>query len=106
MIKVMLLMHRHPDMSHAEFSQYWRGTHGPIAKEMSQLRRYVQDHAPDKSPLGKPPCDGIAELWFDSEEALQNAFASPEGKRTIADLAEFTDTGKSGPFVVDQVDIV
>ncbi len=106
MIKVMLVMHRRSDMSREEFSEYWRGTHASIAKEWPGVRRYFQDHVLPELPLGEPPCDGIAELWFDSQEALQTALGSPEGQRTMADLANFADTERTKPVVVEQVNII
>lgn len=102
MIKVMLTMYRKPGMSREEFSAYWRGPHADIAKEWPGVRRYFQDHVVPELPLGEPPCDGIAELWFDSQEALQTALGSPEGQRTLADLANFADTERTKPMVVDQ----
>jgi uncharacterized protein (TIGR02118 family) len=38
--------------------------------------------------------DGIAELTFDSAESMQAAFASPEGKAALADVANFADASR------------
>ena len=35
------------------------------------------------------PIDGVGELWFDSVEAFVAAFASPEGRRTMAHAQSF-----------------
>ena len=35
------------------------------------------------------PIDGIVELWFESPEVLNAAFASPEGQRTMAHAQTF-----------------
>ena len=106
MIKVMLVMYRKPGTSREEFSDYWRGPHADIAKEWPGVRRYFQDHVARDLPLGEPPCDGIAELWFDSPEALQAALGSPEGQRTMADLANFADTERTKPVVVEQNNVI
>jgi hypothetical protein len=35
------------------------------------------------------PIDGIVELWFASTEALEEAFASPAGRKTMAHARSF-----------------
>ena len=59
--------------SREEFGAYWRGEHVAIARHVPGLRRYVQNHFLPESIQGEPPCDGVAELWFDSAEAFQQA---------------------------------
>jgi len=105
MTKVIYVLHRRPDIDPGEFRRYWRDVHGPIAARMPGLRRYVQDY-PLLDASGQPPCDGIAELWFDSEEAMQAALASPEGVATLADVANFLDPDRIGEMVVDEVAVV
>jgi len=104
MTKVIYVLHRRPDMDRDEFRRYWRDVHGPIAARMPGLRRYVQDHALP-GVFGEPPCDGIAELWFDSEEAMQAALASPEGVATLADVPNFLDRDRIGEMVVEEVTV-
>jgi uncharacterized protein (TIGR02118 family) len=75
------------------FNGYYFGKHVPIAKKLPGLRSYrVSDGA-----VGLPADPGgvhlVALLEFDSAEAIQRAFASPEGQATVADLANFADGG-------------
>ena len=73
---------------------------------MPGLRRFVQDHVqPDPSGV-TPPCDGVAELWFDSPEAFQAALASPEGEEMLADVPNFLDPEKVRAVVIEEVSIV
>ena len=105
MTKVIYVLHRRPDMDRGEFRRYWREVHGPLAARMPGLRKYVQDYPlPDSSR--DLPCDGIAELWFDSPEAMQTAFASPEGAATLADVPNFLDPDRVGEMVVEEVAVV
>jgi uncharacterized protein (TIGR02118 family) len=57
---------------------------------------------PDGAP---PPCDGIAEDWFDSPEAMQAAFASPEGQAVAADAANFLDLARLQMLAVSEHDV-
>src|SRR5580704_17042570 len=90
MIKLVFCVHRLPGMDEAEFHRYWRDVHGPLVAQFAEslgIRRYVQTHSAAR-PLsdalgalrGAPDAfDGVAELWFESAEALMTSAGSPEG---------------------------
>lgn len=94
MIKIMLLLHRRPDLSAEEFRAYWHGQHRALLERLPGLRRLVlNDVLP--GPDGAPgPCDGISEDWFESAAAMQAAFASPEGQAVAADTPNFLDPSR------------
>ncbi len=105
MLKAMFVWHKRADMTLDEFGRYWKETHGPLVVNPG-VRKYVQNHAlPDAAP-GVRACDGVAELWFDSAEALQAALASPAGAAALADVPNFMDMSKSGLVVVDEVSVI
>ncbi len=104
MTKAMITLHRRPEMSGDEFRDYWQNTHAPIAAKMPGLRKYVQNHALTTEE-GEPPVAGIAEVYFDSMEDMQDALASPEGEAALADLENFTDAEKTTTVIVDEVDV-
>ena len=106
MTKVIFVVHKRPDMDRDEFRRYWRDVHGPLAARIPGLRKYVQNHPLPDAASGDLPCDGIAELWFDSAEAMRAGFASPEGTATTADVPNFLDPDRIGEMVVDEVEIV
>ena len=106
MTKVIFVVHKRPDMDRGEFRRYWRDVHGPIAARVPGLRKYVQNHSLPDPASGELPCDGIAELWFDSPEAMQAGFASPEGAATTAYIPNFLDPDRVGMMVVDEVAVV
>ena len=106
MTKAVFVLHKRPGMDRDEFRRYWRDVHGPLAARMLGLRKYVQNHAVPDPASGDLPCDGIAELWFDSPEAMQAGFASPEGVATTADIPNFLDTDRVGEMVVEEVSVV
>ena len=51
-----------------------------------------------------PEYDGVAEVWFESEEELMAAMTSPEGQKLSAALLEdesnFIDHSRSSAFLV------
>ena len=101
MVKIVLLLYRRSDLSADEFRRYWRERHRPLLERLPGLRRLVlNDILP--GPDGAPAvCDGIAEDWFDSPEAMQVAFASAEGQAVAADAANFLEVSRLQLLVVD-----
>lgn len=85
--KVISLITKKPDMSFEEFEHYWLKVHGEMVKKLPYLRGYTQNHR--ISHDDKKAGDGIVELWFDSKEDMEKAFASPEGKEVEKDNAKF-----------------
>ncbi len=117
MIKFVMCMTRHPDMSRAEFKDYWMNKHGPFfMKNAAAMRakKYVQSVTLDtllneglRSSRGMlPEYDGIAEVWFESEEDLMQGMSSSEGQKLGAALLEdegnFVDHSKSSAFIVTE----
>jgi uncharacterized protein (TIGR02118 family) len=105
MQKLVYVLQLREDMSREEALRYWREVHGPIASKIPGLKKYVQDQA-TAAPEGDLQFDGIAELWFDSQEALQSAMASPEWRATIADVPNFAVLEKSWAALVDEISFV
>lgn len=75
-------------------------------------KKYVQSHTVN-TPLNEalqqsrnmlPAYDGVAEVWFESEEALVSAMSSEEGQRLsqmlLEDESTFIDHSKSSAFIV------
>jgi uncharacterized protein (TIGR02118 family) len=102
-IKAIWQLKRKPGMKLDEFRRYWIEVHGPLGRELPGLRRYVQSHLIDEAYLyAEPRHDGVAQLWFDSVEALRAAFDSPAGKRLNADGANFIDASVTRHFVAQE----
>lgn len=75
------------------FDDYYFSKHVPIASRIPGLRSNEVSKGPVLSPQGDTPYHRVALLSFDSMAALQEALASPEGRATAADLANFADAG-------------
>lgn len=120
MIKFVMCITRHPDMTRKEFKDYWMNKHGPFFKRNADVmgaKKYVQSHTID-SPLNDglrnsrgmlPEYDGVAEVWFESEAALMKGMGSPEGRKLgaalLEDEANFIDHSKSSAFIVQEHEI-
>jgi uncharacterized protein (TIGR02118 family) len=108
---------RHPNMSREAFKAYWMNQHGPFFMRNADVlgaKRYVQSHTIEtplneglrKSRGMRQEYDGVAEVWFDSEQALIQGMSTPEGQKLGAALLEdegnFIDHAKSCAFIVEE----
>jgi uncharacterized protein (TIGR02118 family) len=117
MIKFVMCITRHPDMSREEFTDYWMNKHGPFFManaDAMRAKKYVQSQTLD-TPLNEglrssrgmlPEFDGVAEVWFESEEDLVAGMSSPEGQKLggalLEDEGNFIDHSKSSAFIVEE----
>jgi uncharacterized protein (TIGR02118 family) len=109
MIKTVGLLTRKSGWTHEQFMKHWVGTHAPLAHKVPGLRRYVQNHILGERTRADIPAtdveiDGIAELWFDNQAALETAARTPEMKALHADGALFIGRIKS--YIVEEKVIV
>jgi uncharacterized protein (TIGR02118 family) len=110
MIKLTFCLVRLPHLTRAQFQDYWFNKHGPLVAHHAQtlqIRRYLQLHSlPGELSEGlrasrdaPPEFDGVAELWFDSLEALAANSERPEareaGRILLEDERTFIDLPKS-----------
>ena len=99
MIKLTFCLIRLPHLSREAFQSYWYDVHGPLVASVAEtlrIRRYVQLHSlPADASAGlrasrdaPAEYDGVAELWFDSLEALAENGRRPEAQAAGALLLE------------------
>lgn len=80
MFKAIILLKRAENMSHDEFKQWWLVDHSKKAATLPGVRKIVFNLAEDGSAY-----DGVSELWFDSKEDFDAAYATEIGKAVAAD---------------------
>ena len=117
MIKLVFCLRRLPRLTREEFQRYWRETHAPLVRRHAGalgIRRYVQVHTLDdplqdalRASRGGPQAyDGVAELWWESRDALQAGTRDPAGQAAALELLEderrFIDLARSPLFVAEE----
>jgi uncharacterized protein (TIGR02118 family) len=110
MIKLTFCLVRLPQLTREAFQDYWWNTHGPLVASVAeplQIRRYLQFHslpveanAAIRATRDAPEeYDGVAELWFDSLEAMaangQRPEAQAAGRMLLEDERKFIDLPRS-----------
>ena len=88
----LIVLYRKP-ANPDEFNDYYFNIHVPIAKQIPGITAYEVSEGPVATPQGDSSWHLVATLGFATMDALQAAFASPEGQRAAADLANFADGG-------------
>ena len=71
------------------FEKHYFETHVPLAKKMPGFKRYEVSKQPVSVVAGPDDVFLIGTVYFEDLEALQNAFASPEGRACAADRRVF-----------------
>jgi uncharacterized protein (TIGR02118 family) len=120
MLKLTFCLHRLPSLTLVAFQDYWLNQHGPLVRRLQPalgMVRYVQLHRLDndlaagmrrvrKAP---EPYDGVAELWWESEDTYRAAGRTPEareaGRLLLEDEAKFIDLGRS-PLWLNREEVI
>ncbi|MGI9295346.1 MAG: EthD family reductase [Pseudomonadales bacterium] len=79
--KAIILLKRKEDLSREDFIRWWLETHKPLALQLPGLKKMCINISQNEDA----EYDGASELWFDSEAAFINAYATPLGQRVAAD---------------------
>lgn len=102
MLKFMVVVRRRSDWTHEDFRDYFVRVHGPLAVKIPGLRRYKQNFLV-LDPKRQPPAwDCIVELCFDDNDAMEAAWATPEGEAATADLEVLADMERTTWSTVDE----
>jgi len=91
MIQVTVLYGQPQDS--AVFDRYYREVHAPLAKKLPGLKGYTSTKPTSINPQEPSPYYLIDTLYFESREALQATFQSPEGQAVASDLPKLANGG-------------
>ncbi|WP_339724223.1 EthD domain-containing protein [uncultured Paraglaciecola sp.] len=121
MIKMVMCINKHPNLSSEAFKDYWLNTHGPhflkVAKDY-RAKKYVQSHTIDTQLNTKMRnirgmsngYDGIAEIWWESEDDYLQGLNSPMMKKHrmefLADEKKFVDLESSTLFFTEEHELI
>lgn len=120
LMKMIATTWRKPGMSQEEFTARWSNEHARLVtqhKDAMGFARYVQSHklhSPEIEEFARmrgwaSPPDGVAELWWDSEDALRRAFASEDAARASSILEQdetvFVDMSRTAAFLSTEYEV-
>lgn len=99
MIKIVFCLRRLPQLTVQAFQRYWYEVHAPLVRKHQQalrIARYIQFHSdfgPETQKLralrnAPEPYDGVAEVWYQSREAMESLKNDPDAKQASRELLE------------------
>ncbi len=95
LLKRISTLKRRPEMSEDDFRREWI-VHRDLVRKMPGVSAYRQNAVLTREWVKGTPCgyqelpiDGIVELWFESTDTLNAAFASSAGQVTMAHAKTF-----------------
>lgn len=113
MVKLVLIIKKRADMSQADFENHWRTTHAQVVQkhaETLRIKKYVQSIGfqsevvaqlrAERGWTSEAGVDGVAELYWDSEEDMAVGMSTPEGQAAMKEL------GEDEPNLGDAVDVL
>lgn len=93
------LVQRKKSLTHEQFVAHWLNMHAELCTRLPGLR-YYSVNLIDRERFPDFGYDGFSELWFDSEDALEAALTSPEGRTLLADLPNFVE--RIDPLITEE----
>jgi uncharacterized protein (TIGR02118 family) len=103
--KLIFICHKLPELDARVFAAEWAGTrHTSIVERIPGLVRYVHNYVGTADNPEAP--DGIGELWFDTDEALEHAVGSPEMGAAVDDAKTFLDLQRTYAVPVAEATIL
>lgn len=99
----LTVLYGHPD-DPAEFDQYYRNTHIPLARKMKGLTGWTIGKCQSATMGNPPPFYMIVGLYAESRAAMEAILDSPAGQATIADVANFATGGVT--FLYDDEEVL
>ena len=101
MAKMIFVLQRRAGLTREQALAQWSGEqHVAIVGKLPGLTRYIQNHV-DSAPA-EPVCDGIGELWFATDDLMNEALNSPEMAAAVQDAKRFLDMERTGMILVQE----
>ena len=83
----LIALYRKPQNS-TEFDKHYIDFHTPLVRKYPGLRK-LEITRITGAPIGETKFHLMAEMYFDSKDAMDKALSSPEGKAVARDLMSF-----------------
>jgi len=110
MFKMIVILRRKKGISKEKFHQHWKDQHGPLFRNLPQIKKYTQFHVIDKCRDDTdPPIDGVAILEFNSKEEQTKAWemlAYNDIREDEPRFLQFDGTGIHVVHVDEEVPII
>ena len=105
MNKVLFVVFKKADLTHEQCLGEWNGDrHISLVRKISGLKKWVLNSVTSMPSETAP--DGIAELWFDNAQDLEQAMNSIEMAAAVEDAKRYLDMEKTYALVVKEKTVI
>ena len=107
MVKMMFMVFRKAGLTREQFVAGWTGEQHLsfiLGLKAEGLHRYIQNPVTGEEHDGAP--DGIGELWFDNDAAMDRVMGHPAMVNAFEDAKRFADLERSYPLIVGESVII
>lgn len=102
--KLIFICHKRPELDATEFAAAWSSPrHAAVVEKIPGLKKYVHNYVGTSDDAHAP--DGIGELWFETDAALENAMSSELGA-AVDDAKKFLDLEPTYAVPADEATII
>jgi uncharacterized protein (TIGR02118 family) len=103
--KLIFMCYKRPGLDPNEFAAEWSGSrHVAVVERVPGLERYVHNYLAATDQTNAP--DGVGELWFETDEALEVALTSPEMGAAVDDARIFLDMDRTYAVPASEATII
>jgi uncharacterized protein (TIGR02118 family) len=103
--KLIFMCYKRPDLDPNGFAAEWSGNrHVAVVERIPGLERYVHNYLAATDQAGAP--DGVGELWFETDEAMDAALTSPELGAAVDDAKIFLDMDRTYAVPASEATII
>ena len=88
----LVVLYTQPDDADA-FDEHYLGVHGPLVQKIPGLLRWEGARFASAADGGEVTYHRIAELWFEDQQAMEQALATEEGRATAQDYGRIAPPG-------------
>ena len=107
MIKVVVLIRRHPALSPEEFHRHWREHHAPLVAGTPSVARHIlryeqNPRVAEDYARGEVDFDGVAIAWYRSRADMDAVFAEPEYLEKIRPDEDYLSDASRNVWIVTE----
>lgn len=103
--KLIFICHKLPELDAQQFAAEWSSPrHAAVVQAIPGLTKYVHNYVGTSDAAHAP--DGVGELWFETDAAMNHAMTSPEMGAAIDDAKAFLDMDRTYAVPADEATIL
>ena len=103
--KLLFICYKRPELSDKEFAARWDSSeHNALVEQIPGLVKVVHNYVGPSDAPDAP--DGLGELWFETDAALEKATTSPELREAAEHAGQFLDMARTYAVPANEATVI